>query len=124
MSTRQIVSDLSENHGRVISRDYVQRLSDDLGTQIGAAESRWRYDLPNEIIEQTEVVGIGRDGTTTHIRGEGYHETMSGTISFYNQQGERLHIIYQTQAPEYGKTTFDKRFARRIEEIKDQFEFR
>lgn len=121
MSTRQVVSDLEENHGRTISRDYVQSLSDELGTQIGIAESRWTYHLPSEIIEQTQIVGIGRDGTTTHIRGDGYRETMSGTISFYNEDGERLHTIYQAQAPEYGKNTFDRRFAKRIQEIKDQF---
>ena len=122
MSTRQVVSDLLENHGRKISRDYVQCLSDDLGRQIGVAESRWIYHLPEEVLEQTEVIGIGRDGTTTHIRAEGYRETMSGTLSFYNKTGERLHTIYQAQAPEYGKATFDKRFSSLIQEVKEQFQ--
>lgn len=120
MSTRQVISDLEENHGRKISRDYVQSLSGKLGEQIDFAESRWTYKLPDEIIKHTRVVGIGRDGTTTHIRGEGYRETMSGTISFYDEDGKRLHTIYQAQAPEYGKSTFDRRFAKRIEEVKEQ----
>jgi len=118
MSTRQVITDFSENHGRLISRDYVQRLSEDLGHQIEQAEQRWSYTLPEAVIKETKVVGIGRDGTTTHIKGEGYRETMSGTISFYNKNGERLHTIYQAQAPEYGKMSFDNRFTERIEEVK------
>ena len=121
MSTRQVLFDLEENHGRKISRDYIQCLSDKLGHQIGLSESRWTYSLSDEILEQTQIIGVGRDGTTTHIRADGYRETMSGTICFYNKDGERLHTIYQAQAPEYGKSTFDKRFANRLTEVKEQF---
>lgn len=121
MSTRQVMFDLEENHGRKISRDYIQSVSDKLGREIELSQSRWTYSLPDETIEQTHTVGVGRDGTTTPIRGEGYRETMSGTICFYDKEGQRLHTIYQAQAPEYGKSTFDKRFANRLEEIKEQF---
>ena len=121
MSTRSVVCDLLENHGRQISRDYVQSLSNELGKEIGNSESRWTYSLPKEVLSKTQVVGIGRDGTTTHIRADGYRETMSGTISFYDKEGIRLHTVYQAQAPEYGKSTFDKRFSKRIEEVKAQF---
>lgn len=124
MSTRQVVFDLEENHGRKISRDYIQSLSDKLGIQIGLSESRWAYSLPDKIIEQTQIIGVGRDGTTTHIRNDGYRETMSGTICFYNKYGERLHTIYQAQAPEYGKSIFDKRFANRLEEVKEEFKLK
>ncbi len=63
-------------------------------------------------------VSIGRDETTTAIRGEGYRETMCGTISFYNSDGERLHTIYSACAPEYGKKTFDSVLSMEIERVK------
>lgn len=122
MSTRDVVLDLSENHGRSISRDYVQVLSNRLGEQIVEAESRWRYEIPRAVLAQTHTISIGRDGTTAHIRGEGYRETMNGTISFYNGEKERIHSIYRAQAPEYGKSVFNQRFSQRIEEIKDSFQ--
>ena len=66
-------------------------------------------------------VSIGRDGTTCAIRGEGYRETMCGTISFYNSDAERLHTIYSACAPEYGKKTFDSVLSMEIERVKAAF---
>ena len=71
--------------------------------------------------EVVSHVSIGRDGTTTAIRGEGYRETMCGTISFYNSVGERLHTIYSACAPEYGKKTFDGVLSMEIEQVKTKF---
>ena len=120
MSTSQVQRDFWDNHGRKLSRDYIQQLSNDIGKQIGLSEARWSYHLPEEVLSQTKMVSIGRDGTTTYIRGDGYREVMSGTISFHNEKGERLHTIYKAQAPEYGKETFDKRFTAQINEVKIQ----
>ncbi|MGB0862916.1 MAG: ISKra4 family transposase [Saprospiraceae bacterium] len=119
MSTSQVQKDLLDNHGRKISRDYIQQLSNDLGKEIEINESKWIYNLPEDVVSATQIVSIGRDGTTTHIRNDGYRETMSGTISFHNEQGERLHIIYKAQAPEYGKFSFNDRFQKQIIEVKE-----
>ena len=43
---------------------------------------------------------------------------MSGTISFLNSEGERLHTTYCAAAPEYGKQTFIRRFTGEIQKIK------
>ena len=118
MSTTQVQQDLQENHGRKLSGDYIQQVSNELGKQIEVSESKWVYSLPKSVVEATKMVSIGRDGTTTHIRNEGYRETMSGTISFHDEEGKRLHTIYKAQAPEYGKATFDKRFDQQINEVK------
>lgn len=120
MSTSQVQSDFEDNHGRKISRDYIQQISSAIGKQIELGELKWDYHLPKEVLSQTKMVSIGRDGTTTYIRKEGYREVMSGTISFHNEKGERLHTIYKAQAPEYGKATFDKRFASQIDEVQKQ----
>ena len=120
MSTNQVRKDLFENHGRKISQDYIQKVSDAVGHQVELGERRWNYHISQEILEETATVAIGRDGTTTHIREEGYRETMSGTISFHNKAGKRLLTIYKAQAPEYGKSTFDERFTQQIMEVKTE----
>ena len=37
---------------------------------------------------------------------DGWRETMVGTISFYDREGERQHTIYMAATPEYGKAKF------------------
>jgi hypothetical protein len=118
MSGGAVRNDLLENHGRKLSEDYIQKVAQGLGQQVELAQSRWTYALPEQVLQKTRTVGIGRDGTTMHIRASGYRETMSGTISFYDDQGERLHTIYRAQAPEYGKQSFNESFADLIEEVK------
>ena len=66
-------------------------------------------------------ISVGRDGTTTAIRGEGYRETMCGTISFYGSDGDRMHTIYSACAPEYGKKTFDSVLSMEIERVRMKF---
>ena len=117
MSARQTQRDLSENHGRDLSRDYIQNLGQQVGMRIEEEEGRVNYSLPIEVAD-IELVSIGRDGTTMHIDKEGYRETMNGTISFHDGKGVRLHTIYLAEAPEYGKVTFNARMTKEIEEVK------
>ena len=97
MSARQVCEDLRINHARELSTKLVQSVSAHVEDVAMGHEFDWHYDLPvfDEVVSQ---VSIGRDGTTTAIRGEGYRETMCGTISFYNSVGERLHTIYSAGA--------------------------
>jgi hypothetical protein len=66
-------------------------------------------------------ISIGVDGTTTPIRGEGYRETMCGTISLHNKNGDRLHSIYIACAPEFGKERFSWVMDWEIEKIKKTY---
>ena len=43
---------------------------------------------------------------------------MSGTISLYADEGERLHTIYIGGAPKHGKGTFLKRMEHEIAHVK------
>jgi len=43
---------------------------------------------------------------------------MSGSVAFYDNQGERLHTIYCAATPEYGKEKFKEKFSREIERVK------
>ncbi len=120
MSARQVCEDLRMNHARHLSTKLVQSVSAHVEDIAMDKEFEWHYDLP-EFTEVVSHISIGRDGTTTAIRGEGYRETMCGTISFYNSDGERLHTIYSACAPEYGKKTFDSVLSMEIEQVKAIF---
>ena len=109
--------DFQENHSRQISRDFIKSLSNAVGTLIDQQAPNWTYALPMQAID-AQIVSIGRDGTTMYLRKDGYRETMNGTISFYDKAGNRVHTIYLAQAPEYGKLTFNERFAAEIERVK------
>jgi len=122
MSTTEVQKDLLDNHGRKISQDYIQKVSNKIGTIIEQSESEWDYTLNKAVLEKTATVSIGRDGTTTYIRNEGYRETMSGTISFYDKDGDRLQTIYKAQAPEYGKSTFNSRFSEQIKFVQSELQ--
>jgi hypothetical protein len=52
---------------------------------------------------------------------EGYREAMTGTISLYDRDGERLHTIYIGASPEYGKETFYERMKREIAHVRELF---
>lgn len=43
---------------------------------------------------------------------------MVGTIALYDEEGKRLHTIYQGATPEYGKSTFWRRMTDEIAHIK------
>lgn len=115
-----VEEDLSLNHGRITSRKLIQRISAAVGEVARDKEFEWRYELP-ELEEVVSHIAISRDGTTTPILGEGYRETMCGTISFYSKGGDRLHTIYTACAPEYGKETFNRVLDMEIERVKEQY---
>jgi len=120
---RKVQMDFSINHGRQISSTYIQKISKQVGNQVQLQAKtqetykKWRYSLPKEVLTAYSV-SFGMDGTTSYVAKEGYRETMVGTISFFDKQGERLHTIYLAQTPEYGKASFKYRFKAQIDEVK------
>ena len=52
---------------------------------------------------------------------DGWREAMCGSIAFYDNQGQRLHTIYCSATPEYGKEKFKAKFSREIERVKEKF---
>ncbi|MGL5927277.1 hypothetical protein [Chroococcidiopsis sp.] len=49
------------------------------------------------------------DGTCMLLSEDAWRQAMVGTISLYNQQGERQHTTYIAAAPEHGRATFLER---------------
>lgn len=115
----KVVDDLRENHGRNMSKLLVQNIGERLGDVLRERETEWQYELP-ELEEAVSVASIGRDGTCTAIVGEGWRQTMTGTLSLYAKSGERLHTIYLGCAPEPEKPTFDMLLDREIKLLKKQ----
>ena len=51
-------------------------------------------------------MAVSLDGTCLLMGEDGWRETMVGTLSFYDGEGERQHTIYLAATPEYGKAKF------------------
>ena len=117
LSVDEVKTDLQSNHGRVLSRGYIQTVSDTVGALAQAKEEKWHYSTP-QLDVPISSVSIGIDGTTIHLREQGYREAMVGTIALYDADGERQHTTYIGASPEYGKSTFTQRMEREITHIK------
>ena len=115
-----ICEDLLECNGREISRNYAKKLSDFVGSIAQCYESEWEYALP-EFDEPVSSISIGLDGTCMLMHKDGWREAMCGSIAFYDNHGERLHTVYCSATPEYGKDKFKEKFSREIERVKETF---
>jgi hypothetical protein len=115
----KVVDDLKANHALSMSKRLVQCIAERLGEVLREREGEWEYDLP-EREKDVAVVSLGRDGTCTALVGEGWRQTMVGTLSLYDKEGERLHTIYLGCAPEPEKPTFDALLDREIRLLKKQ----
>ena len=115
-----VVDDLRECHHRKISNRYVKSLGDTVGTYAVAKEETWNYALP-EFERPCASIAIGVDGTCMLLQEDGWRVAMTGTIAFYDAQGERLHTIYTGATPEYGKEKFHTKFRREVERVKEAY---
>lgn len=120
LSVDEVKTDLQSNHGRALSRGYIQNVSETVGALAQAKEEQWHYATPL-LDTPVTTISVGLDGTTIHLREQGYRETMVGTIALYDAQGERLHTTYIGASPEYGKTLFKERMEREIDHIKQLY---
>lgn len=119
MAAPQVEEDLRQNHGRNSSRSTLRDLADVVAGIAQIKEEKWVYDIP-ELSKPVKTVAIGLDGANL-LYYEGYRIAMCGTISLYDDEGERLHTLYCAEAPEYGKQTFMNRFTGEIQKIKEKF---
>ena len=119
MAAPQVEEDLRQHHGRKSSRSTLRDLADVVASIAQAKEDKWEYDIP-ELSKPVATVAIGLDGANL-LYYEGYRIAMCGTISLYDDEGERLHTIYCAEAPEYGKQSFINRFTGEIQKVKEKF---
>jgi hypothetical protein len=116
-SSPRVQVDLEENHGRTVSRCLIQDVADAVAAVAMAKEEDWSYTLPR-FETPPAPVAISLDGTCMLMGETGWRETMVGTLSFYDDEGERQHTIYLAATPEYGKAKFLGRMETEIERAK------
>jgi hypothetical protein len=117
---KRVQSDLLNNHARYVSHNYVQDVSNAVSSILISKEQRWTYSLPEDP-KNVAFIGVGLDGTCIYISEDGYRETMVGTATFYDIDGNRLSTIYNAAAPEYGKAEFYSRFENELHKIKKSY---
>lgn len=121
LNVRAVQADLEQNHGRTIATSYIQNVAEWVGTIATAKEEDWEYAMP-ALETPIATVGISLDGAMIPMADSaGYREAMVGTLSFYDDEGERQHTIYLAAAPEYGKSEFLQRLEREIRRAKQHF---
>ena len=116
----RVVNDLEKNHGRKVAKSFAQNVCEVIGTVAIAKEEEWSYASP-ELTSRVETVSIGLDGTCMLMVEDGYRQTMVGTVGYYDKEGERLHTIYVSAPPEYGKSKFLSRLSNEISRAKDLY---
>ena len=113
----RVLEDLSENHGRRVTKSFVRDVADVVASVALAKEESWEYVLP-AFEKPVATIAVGLDGTCMLMCEDGWREAMVGTLGFYDKDGERLHTVYTAATPEYGKLTFFERFDRELDRVK------
>jgi len=116
-----VQKDLSQNHGRNVSRCYIQDVSETVADHLENKAPYWNYTQSDPPAHEVATVGISLDGTCLRYCEEGNRQAMVGTLAFYDAGGERLHTIYVAEAPEYGKAVFLGRMDKEIEGVKERY---
>lgn len=116
LNANETRSDLEDNHGCRVSVCYLQKVADAVGTIAQAKEEDWDYRTPH-VEDAVGTVSLSLDGAMVPMRDGGWRESMVGSISLYDLEGERLHSIYLGASPEYGKASFKKRFIAEAERV-------
>ena len=116
-AARVVQTDLFECQQRTVSASFIQRLTASVAVIAEQKETQWHYELPT-FKRSILSIAISLDGTCMHLSEEGWREAMTGTISFYDAQGERQHTLYLGSTPEHGKAGFFRRFTAEIEHVK------
>jgi hypothetical protein len=117
MAGGDVVDDFKDNHALNLTLSYVQNITYIVGRMGEKKEDEIVYSLP-KLGGEVATVSIGVDGTCSYVGNNGWRESMVGTISLYDENGDRLHSIYVAHAPEYGKEGFKHNMTEEIEEIK------
>jgi hypothetical protein len=112
-----VVRDL-EQHGRKVTRSYVLEVAADVASVVDEKDS-WTYALPAAPAgSRVTTVGIGVDGTCTNFTDGAWKQVMVGTITFYDEDDERIDTIYVAAVPEAGKRGFFRRMEKELATVR------
>ena len=101
----QVHRDLKENHSRLISRNYIQDISQSVG-ELAYSKRAWEYgsDVEKEEVSST---GISLDGTCMLMREDGWRQAMAGSISI-----PVIWLIHRNMEKRHFTKVFKKRLHR------------
>ena len=111
---------LASNHGRCVTLAFVQDTAAAVAAVVQAKEESWHYATP-KLPEPIRTISVGVDGTCMFVVEDGQRQAMVGSISLFDNKGERRHTIYLAATPEYGKATFYQRVGREIEHVRQLY---
>ena len=120
LGSSRALFDLQHCHGRSIARSYLKSIGDAVGGVAQAKEQAWTY-APPQLDKPVKSVSVGIDGTCKLLTEGGWRESMVGTISLHDGEGQRLHTIQMGATPEYGKKTFYDRFDQELSKVKERY---
>lgn len=120
MTGGDVVKDLKMNHLVDYSKTFVQDSVQAVGEFFSEREHAWDYDLPDNL-GLVHHIGISQDGAMMPVCPSGWREGMCGSISFYDEEGGRLHTIYKACGPEYGTETFQGLMDSEVESVKKMY---
>jgi hypothetical protein len=111
-----VQKDLEDNHGRHLSKQYIQSLSQSIGSLI-SEKKNWNYNIgvPDQAVA---TIGISIDGTCMLLCNDGYRQAMVGSISLYDSEGDRFYTRYTALPPEHGKSQFHQAFNNEIKRVR------
>ena len=112
----EVEQDLAKSHGLKLSDSYLREVTGRVGAIAVARRQDWQLAIA-EPTAPVKTIASGVDGAMMPLVSEAYKEAMCGTISLYEQSGERLSTEYQGEMPQAGKTAFDNHFARRVKQV-------
>lgn len=112
--------DLKQNHGRNVSRCYLQDVSEEVGWIAQEKQPDWKYADP-ELPAPVSTVAVGVDGACVFYLEGGWRQAMVGTIALYDAFGQRLHTSYVAAPPEQGKAAFYQEMEEEIGRYKQRY---
>lgn len=121
MTARSAVRDLAFNHRRILSNTAAQDLALLVSAQAQSRDTalEWQPAAPPE---QVALIVVGVDGAMIHTRTDGWRQAMAGTMSLYDEEGERLDTLYigcgPGTTPAQGKEVFFKQMDHHLERLK------
>jgi len=109
----QVQALLRQEHGVTWSAQSVRKLTaslrDGLASFRAAAQEAKLLELLAKAFTargpHRPALAAGRDGIMVPLRGAGYHEAATATVSVYDRRGRRLGTVYLGQMPESGQGT-------------------
>jgi len=105
MTASDVALDLKKCHRVAAAPSYIAETAQAVG-QI-AADKKETWELrPTGPAAAVRVIATGMDGTTMPLVDENYKMAMVGTITLYDEAGERLSTEYLGAMPEAGRAAF------------------